>query len=187
MRILIGVVVVGLIAIVGIRMFSAPSVSPTGDMQGATTTDTTAGTGTTGQGTTGSTAKPATFRSLLTQSGNNECTYEGLDGSTRISDKVNISGGKMYGEFRTTSAAGIDDNSLIVYDGHYLYTWKEGKATGTKTVLSSLSQLPQAIPADMTSAFILGTASENIGWDCHSWLTDAKKLVPPTYVTFTSR
>lgn len=121
-----------------------------------------------------------TFRSVLTQQGNHECKYEQLDGTRNNSNVIYLSNGKMRGEFRTVGDVG----DLMVYDGVNLYTWQEGKTTGRVTKITSIAQLPDAIPKDLTSAAIFGSASNNVSWDCHPWIPDAKLLVKPSYVTF---
>ena len=74
--------------------------------------------------------------------------------------------------------------NLAVYDGRYLYQWHEGTSVGTKMTLTSLSQLPSAIPQDLTSGTIYGSSYNSVGWNCHSWLTDKSLLAAPSYVTF---
>ena len=127
-------------------------------------------------------ATPSTFKGIFTQSGNHECKYESIDGSTRISSVIYISGGKMRGEFRTTGVT--SSANLMVYMGGYLYSWKEGATIGKKSSIKSLSDLPALIPQDLTSGTILGTSNDNVSWDCHPWATDQKLLTVPTYVKF---
>lgn len=124
-----------------------------------------------------------TYKSLLTQTGSYECDYNSVQANGRTSNVVYIYGGKMRGEFRTGSA-GDSSGNLFVYDGHYLYQWKEGASVGTRTVLSSLSQLPLIIPKDLTSGSIIGDNYSSVGWLCHTWLTNKALLTPPSYVTF---
>jgi hypothetical protein len=150
--------------------------------QNATTTGTTGTTGT-GSGTT-VTGSAGTFHSIFTQSGNHQCTYEQVGTNTRSTSVVDIADGKMHGEFRTTGATNSAD--IMIYSGGVLYAWKEGATVGKKTNISSLADLPQAIPADLTSAAIYGFSSQNVSWDCHDWNKDVKLFVLPTYVTFSS-
>ncbi len=126
-----------------------------------------------------------TYHSLLTQTGNYECDYSQVQSSGQAKNVIYLSGGKMRAEFRSTSS-GVGTSNLAVYDGHYLYEWQEGFSTGTKTVLTSLSQLPAAIPTDLTSGKIYGSSYESVGWLCHPWSADASLLAPPSYVTFTA-
>jgi hypothetical protein len=96
---------------------------------------------------------------------------------------IYLSGGKLRAEFRTISG-NVTAANLSIYDGHYLYSWKEGQSTGTKTGVTSLSQLPAAIPANLTSGKIYGNTYESVGWKCHAWIANNSILVPPSYVSF---
>lgn len=176
-----GIVIV-VIVLLGVWYFSSvytgsPAVAPgTATTTATSTASTSAATGKAASGT------PSTFKSIFTQSGNHECTFEQVGTSTRTTSVVYISGGKMRGEFRTTGT--VTSANLMIYNGGYLYSWKEGAAVGKKSSISSLADLPQAIPQDLTSGAIYGTAANNVGWDCHDWLTDSSLFVLPTYVTF---
>ncbi len=130
-------------------------------------------------------ATKSAFKSIFTQSGNYECTYQQVGGSTQGMSTIYISGGKMRGEFRTTSGAASSAN-LMIYNGGYLYSWVEGTTVGKKTSISSLADLPQVIPQDLTSGAIFGTNDNSVGWDCHDWLTNNSLFVIPTYVKFTT-
>jgi hypothetical protein len=141
-----------------------------------------------GKATTAKTAtkgipNSTTYKSLLTQTGSYECDYSGVTASGQTSNVIYIYGGKMRGEFRTTSSGNTSAN-LFVYDGRYMYQWKEGSSEGTRTVLTSLSQLPLIIPRDLTSGSIIGNSYTSVGWQCHTWLTNKSLLTPPSYVTF---
>jgi hypothetical protein len=124
-----------------------------------------------------------TYKSLLTQSGSYQCDYDQVLASGKGHNVIYLYGGKMRGEFRTDNN-GITTANLFIYDGRYLYQWKEGASVGTRTALTSLSQLPLAIPKDLTSGGIVGNSYESVGWFCHTWLTNKSLLTPPSYVTF---
>ncbi|MDO8482160.1 MAG: hypothetical protein Q7S75_03735 [bacterium] len=178
---LIGVIVVIVIAILGIWYFSS---SNNGAVTGAQ--DETATTpGATGvAGTPASTpAKATSFRSIFTQTGNHQCSYEQVATTGRSSSVIYIADGKMRGEFRTTSG-GVNDANLMIYDGGFLYSWKEGATTGKKSSIKSMAELPEAIPNDLTSGASFGVSLDNVSWDCHDWAKDSKMLVVPTYVKF---
>ncbi|MBA3733221.1 hypothetical protein H0W91_02500 [Patescibacteria group bacterium] len=132
---------------------------------------------------TTSTLKPTTFKGLLSQNGNFECKYEEVDPKFRSTNVIYLSGGKMRGEFRTSTSTGTVAN-IALYDGRYLYVWREGASTGVRTEPKTISELPSVIPADITSAAIFGTSPKNVSWDCHPWSTDASILVKPSYVKF---
>lgn len=121
-----------------------------------------------------------TFGAIFAQAGSHECKYAYVDGSAQHNNVIYITDGKMRGEFRTVGEVA----DLMVFDGTYLYAWREGKATGSKTRLSSIADLPKAIPKDLTSAAVFGTSLINVSWDCHAWIKDAKLLVAPSYVRF---
>lgn len=143
-------------------------------------------TNTTPSSTTGTTPKGTnTFRSVFSQSGSYECKYEQVDSDSRTSSVITIADGKMRGEFRTMS--GTDSiGSLMIYDGNYLYSWKEGATVGRKTSIRTIADLPEAIPADLTSGAVYGGSLDNVGWDCHPWAKDQKAFVLPTYVKFSA-
>ena len=122
--------------------------------------------------------------SIFKQSGSHSCEYEVLSGNTRTSNVIYIADGKMRGEFRTT-AVGNSSATIMVFDGINLYTWPEGRAVGTKTKLTSLSQIPVTIPNDLTSASVVELGKDNTAsWNCHTWLKDAALLKAPSYVKF---
>lgn len=89
----------------------------------------------------------------------------------------------MRGEFRTISGTDSTAN-LMIYTGGTLYSWKEGATTGRKSSIESMAELPQAIPADLTSGGGFGVSLDNVSWDCHDWAKDPAMLVVPTYVKF---
>jgi len=151
----------------------------------ASTAEQTATTTTSDTSKTGTAAGSNTFHSIFTQSGNHECTYAQLSGSSQANSVVYIADGKMRGEFRTTSGGNPEAN-LMVYTGGYLYSWKEGASAGKKTSIKSIADLPSAIPQDLTGGAIFGISTDNVSWDCHNWNKDATLLTVPTYVTFSS-
>ena len=120
---------------------------------------------------------------IFAEKGNHQCDYEQVTQQNRSKHVIYISNGKMRAEFRTSE--GINsDNTLMVYDGSYLYVWTEGKNTGTRTQPKTIKDLPSLIPEDISSGRILGSGINNVSWDCHAWSLDSSKLVPPSYVRF---
>jgi hypothetical protein len=126
------------------------------------------------------------FHTIFTQSGNHECEYDQVTSSGKASHRIYISKGKMRGEFRTVTGPNIN-STIMVFDGYDLYTWTEGTTKGTISDLTSVSQLPVAIPSDLTSGAIYGSSSNSVGWNCHTWITDNSLLTSPSYVKFSSR
>lgn len=185
---LIGGIIIIVLIILGLWYASSmngPISTPTGTV--ATTTATSTPATTTPAITTPTqpvTATPSPFKSIFTQSGSHECTYQQVGASTQSTSVVYISGGKMRGEFRTTGST--MSANLMIYSGGYLYTWKEGTTAGKRTSISSLSQLPYVIPNDLTSGAVFGTSGDNVSWDCHDWLTDNSVFTIPAAVKFTT-
>lgn len=147
----------------------------------ATTTDTITSGNTSGGAVA---SKPATFKSLLSQKGNFECKYEQVDPNFRSTNVIYLSDGKMRAEFRLMPSTGPSVSNLMVYDGQYLYVWKEGMPTGVRTQPKSISELPDVIPADITSAAVYGTSPLSVSYDCHAWSKVPSLLAKPTYVKF---
>ncbi len=120
---------------------------------------------------------------IFAEKGNHQCHYEQATQQSRSKHVVYISDGKMRAEFRT-SAALESTNTLMVYDGNYLYVWTEGQTVGTRTQPKTIQDLPSIIPEDITSGRVLGSGINNVSWNCYAWSKDASKLVAPSYVKF---
>lgn len=174
-----------LIIIFGARYWASQSQPATTD---ATATTTAATTTDTAAPATKPTTRPATkptqtYASLITQQGSYECDYSQVSSSSQSRNVIYLEGGKMRAEFRTISG-NVTEANLAVYDGRYLYSWDEGASVGKKTAVTALSQLPAAIPTDLTSGKIYGQTYQSVGWKCHPWIKNASLLVPPSYVSF---
>jgi uncharacterized protein YxeA len=179
---LIGVIVVVILIVLGIWYFSSSNMGSNIYTQQNPTTTVSSSTTTTPANTTAS--KTNTFKSIFSQSGSHQCSYEQVGGtSERGSSVIYIADGQMRGEFRTTTTSGNSAN-LMIYNGGYLYSWKEGSTVGTKSSIKSLADLPKIIPTDLTSGAIFGVSDTNISWDCHDWIKDPKLFFIPAYVKF---
>jgi hypothetical protein len=128
-----------------------------------------------------SVAPTETFTNILPKLGNYQCDYEEVTQSTRSTNTVYLSDGRMRAEFRSRTADG-STNSIMVYDGYNLYTWTEGKSTGTVTHPKYLSDFPAIIPKEIVAAKVLGSGLFNASWSCHPWSKDASMLVKPSYL-----
>lgn len=132
------------------------------------------------------TPKPATtntFKSIFAQAGNHQCTYEQVSGTGQSTTVIYIGDGKMRAEFRMLAGEPAPA-TFMIYNGGYLYTWQEGKTTGTKTTIKTIADLPAAIPKDLTSAAVIGTNLNSVGVNCRDWARDAKMFTLPSYVKF---
>lgn len=120
---------------------------------------------------------------IFAEAGSHQCDYEQITQTSRSSNVLYFYGGKMRGEFRTTTGE-KGTNTIMVYDGQYLYTWTEGMSTGIRSQPKTLKDLPSIIPEDITSGRILGAGINNVSWNCHAWNRDNSKLAVPSYVKF---
>ncbi|MDQ5969225.1 MAG: hypothetical protein QG579_382 [Patescibacteria group bacterium] len=150
----------------------------------ATTTEETKIVKTPTPGAVTSTSKPATLKSVLAIDGSHECKYEQVGQNQTSTNFIYISDNKLRAEFRTRYSTGKSESTLMVYDGRYLYVWTEGMATGVRTEPKSISELPDVIPADITSGKVLGTNFNSVSYDCHAWSRVSSMLVKPSYVKF---
>jgi hypothetical protein len=171
---IIGGIIIVILVAVGIWYFTATD-----------TTYSTVSTDKTSDATKTVPATRSTFKSIFTQSGNHQCTYEQVNPTNRSNSLVFIADGKMRGEFRTTTASGSIAN-IMIYNNGYLYSWKEGGSAGKKSSIKSVAELPEAIPSDLTSGAVYGTSADNVSWDCHDWLKDSKVFVVPTNINFSA-
>ena len=127
------------------------------------------------------TVKTQTFTNILPKVGNYQCDYESVTPTERTINTVYLSDGKMRAEFRTSNANGGASN-VMVYDGTYLYTWTEGKSTGTVTQPKSISDFPSIIPRDIVAAKVLGSGLYSASWNCHAWSKVPSMLAKPSYL-----
>lgn len=123
----------------------------------------------------------ATFTNILPKLGNYQCDYESVSQSSRTTNTVYLSDGKMRAEFRTTGYSATISN-IMVYDGVNLYTWVEGQSVGSVTHPKSLSDFPSIIPKDLVAAKSLGSGLNSVSWNCHAWTVDKTMLVKPSYL-----
>ena len=149
----------------------------------ATTTDSESQTAPVAQADRTQAKAPIAGGSLIAQKGSYQCDYDQVHQSGKSHNVIYLSGGKMRAEFRATTG-NITTSVISVYDGVYLYTWTEGLAMGVRTSITSLKQLPAAIPADLTSGTVYGNEFESVGWKCHAWIADKTMLAAPAYVKF---
>lgn len=182
----IGIVIAVVVVALGVWYFSTSNTNPATGTQTDTAT-TSATTGTTGSSAaTTPAAGSSTFRSIFTQNGNTQCDYTQTSAGMQGTSVIYIADGKMRGEFRTNTN-GVAKATLMIYNGGYLYSWKEGATIGTKSSIKTIADLPEVIPSDLTSGAVLGTGSNNVGWNCHAWAKDVKLFALPSYVTFSTR
>ncbi len=130
----------------------------------------------------GTPTQQTTFKSIITQKGSYQCTYNQATQAGQTISTIYIADGMLRGEFRDTDSVG----NMMIYNKGTLYVWQEGKTTGTKTKVNTLAQLPAIIPRDLTSGSSLGSGINSVGWDCHQWTMKASLFTPSTAIKFTA-
>ncbi len=159
----------------GLNVNGENNASTTTEVTEKTTTPTSSG-----KVVSKTTPKVEELTNIFPQKGNYKCVYEEVTSSTRSTNTIYFSDGKMRGEFRILGGV----SNIMLYDGRNLYTWVEGQARGSVSVPKSIADFPPIVPKDITSGKVLGSGLNNVSWDCHSWIKDASLLAKPTYVTF---
>ena len=117
---------------------------------------------------------------MFNQGGSHICTFDNLSNGHKSTATIYIADGKMRGEFRANNSVG----DIMVYNGGNLYTWKEGSATGMRSQVRLIADLPAALPKDLTGGVIIGNSANNSSWECHDWLKKSALLTPPANVAF---
>ena len=137
---------------------------------------------TTPKKTDGSVGTPTTptFTNIFPSRGSYQCSYEEVTPSTRTSNTIYFSDGKMRGEFRTVGGGG----NIMVYDGVNMYVWKEGQTVGTVSQPKSISDFPAIVPRDINTGKVLGAGLNSASWYCYAWARVPSLLEKPSYVKF---
>lgn len=175
----LAVLIVVVLVLVGSNNDSSV-VTETGNNTTVATTTTTVPKTTTTPKTTTPAPKVETFTNIFPQRGNYKCTYEEVTPSTRSTNVLYFSDGKMRVEFRTLGGS----SNIMVYDGMYMYNWVEGQGTGVMSRPTSISDFPAIIPKDITEGVVLGSGLNSASWDCHAWAKDTALVNKPSYVKF---
>lgn len=114
------------------------------------------------------------LRDLMTLGNNQQCTF--TDTESNSSGIVYVSGGKVRGDFNTTSSAG-EMKAHMIASGEEVYVWMDGAADGFKTSVSAT----ESVTSQMESSVDLNKA---INYDCTNWSANNSMFQVPTNVTF---
>jgi len=122
------------------------------------------------------TAAPAgqtgTLKSLLT-AGTQTCTFTSDKGA---SGTVYVSGGKMRGDFSSTTQ-GQTVNGHMILDSGYSYIWTDTMKQGFKVALPTGT--PTGTPNNQAMDI-----NQNVTYSCKPWVADASKFTLPADITF---
>jgi len=178
-NLIIGAVVV-VVIVLGIVLFSADVNNPELATNTTDTTTEVTQTQTAVKTTVTTPPKVESFTNIFPHKGNFKCVYEEVTPSTRSTNIMYFSDGKMRVEFRTFSGA----SNIMFYDGQYMYNWVEGQSTGKISIPKSISDFPAIIPKDITQGKVLGSGLNSASWDCQAWAKDPSLVTKPSYVKF---
>jgi hypothetical protein len=123
----------------------------------------------------------ASIKSLLTADRNQTCTFTSTEGDMKSEGTVYVSGGKMRGDFSTTTS-GQTNVSHMIHKDNTNYMWTEGQTTGLKMTFD-----PKAVEAASEASSTQNQSvdpNKNLDFDCDSWSADNSKFELPSGVTF---
>src|SRR3989338_2323434 len=178
-NLLIGAVVV-IVIILGIVLFNSNNNSPQISPNNTATTEETTKTPAPVVKTASPAPKVEDFTNIFPQKGNFKCVYEEVTPSSRSTNTMYFSDGKMRVEFRTLAGA----SNIMFYDGKYMYNWGEGQNTGIISQPKSISDFPAIIPKDITQGKVLGSGLNSVSWDCNAWAKDPTLVTKHSYIVF---
>jgi hypothetical protein len=118
-----------------------------------------------------------TIKSLLASGVPQSCTFTS-EKQASTSGTVYIAGGKMRGDFTTTSQGQSMTGHLII-DSGYSYIWSDLLTRGMKVALTEGS-------ASATTANQGMDVNQSVSYTCKPWTPDASKFTLPTNITFTA-
>ena len=118
-----------------------------------------------------------TLKSLLTAGIPQSCTFTN---DTGASGSVYVSGGKMRGDFQTTSQGKTFSGHMII-DSGYSYLWSDAMARGMKIAMSDVQ--PTGTAATNSQSM---DVNQTVSYSCKPWVPDSSMFTLPANVTFTT-
>ncbi len=125
-------------------------------------------------------ATSSTLKELLASKTPSKCTYSTDAGNTKISGTVYVNGGKVRGDFTTTT----DKTTIIGHmatDEKFVYTWMDNSKQGYKFAMDTQAMADKAAQDSQKPDF-----NQKFNYDCSPWIVDAKMMVLPVDITFTT-
>lgn len=148
--------------------------------QMATSTATTTASASNGGSASTSGSTGSSLSKIASQTNNFTCTITAGGASGQTTGTVYGAGGKIRADFSIPSNNGSVTGHVIRSNG-YAYSWVDGQSTGTKTAVSTNTNVAAPGQGGVIS-LDSATASE-----CHPWSPDTTQFVPPKGITFVAR
>ena len=120
----------------------------------------------------------STLKDLLASKVPSKCTYSTDAGATKISGTVYVAGGKVRGDFTTTSGK-TEITGHMATDAKYVYTWTDGSKQGYKFATDTITNAKTEANTQQPDF------NQKFNYSCSPWLEDSKMLELPKDVTFT--
>lgn len=117
-----------------------------------------------------------TLKSLLTAGIPQNCSFTNDTGG---SGSVYVSGGKMRGDFTSTSQGKTFSGHMII-DSGYSYVWSDAMPRGMKIAMSDVQ--PTGTPAANQGVDV----NQSVSYSCKPWVPDSSMFALPTSVTFST-
>ncbi len=135
-------------------------------------------------GTTSESGGMKSLKDLLSSGAAQKCTFSQTSDSGTSEGTTYVSGGKVRGDFTTTSS-GKTMTSHMISDGKTSYIWTEGEKTGFKMTATDAS--PSTVQKDSADNPVNSQADldQKADYKCSSWIVDGSVFTPPSNVTFT--
>ena len=126
---------------------------------------------------------------LLALGKSQKCTFRSSAETADSSGVVYISGGKVRGDFDSTTKVGTNVSTVkshMITDGDEIRVWSDGEEMG---MLMKTAQAPSgAVDTQVqnTAPMPLDMNDSSVDYDCDMWVADASVFTPPSSVTFQS-
>jgi len=135
-------------------------------------------------GTTTESGGMKSLKDLLSLGVTQKCTFSQTGGSGTSEGTTYVSGGKVRGDFTTTSS-GKTMITHMISDGKTSYIWTEGEKTGFK--MTAIEASPSTVQTGSADTPVNSQADldQKADYKCSGWTTDGSLFTPPTNVTFT--
>ena len=117
-----------------------------------------------------------TLKDLLTSALPQTCSFTN---DTGASGSVYVSGGKMRGDFQTTSQGKTFSGHMII-DSGYSYLWSDAMARGMKIAMSDVQ------PTGTATSNQSMDVNQAVSYSCKPWVPNSSMFTLPTNVTFTT-
>jgi len=129
------------------------------------------------------------IKDLLTQGGNQMCTFSSSGENGMSEGTTYVSGQNIRTDFSGTSADGQTYEGHSIMDGTYMYTWTSPQEPGFKIAMDqdyeTMMEEAEEYQAEETTTNNQVDINEKLDYKCSAWNGDSAMFVPPADVEFT--